>query len=333
MDKVCKHSIFERKAILQTEEQLHIDYDTHWKEIIANLFEDFISFFLPNAYPIIDFDKAIEFLERELHKIVADNKKKGKVINDKLIKVKLKDGSEKWILIHIEIQSNYKNDFAKRMFVYFYRIFDQYSQQITAIAIYTGEKIPKQYNKYEYNFLGTKNTYEFNTYIVKHAKDKDLLASKNPFSLAILCTKYLYKSKSDYGRRLSFKRKLIRLTKEKKYTKRQIINLLKFIDLILYLPVNLEKKFIEEIIQEYIKTDHMYILKSDEFSNQLHLALYGESWSERAKRIKQEEEERYLIEKTTAIQKMLKSKKLSLNEISEIMDVSVDIVQEIQNKL
>lgn len=74
---------------MKTEEQLYIDYDTQWKEIITNLFEDFIVFFLPNAYPIIDFDEPIEFLEQELHKIIADKKKKGKVINDKLVKVKL----------------------------------------------------------------------------------------------------------------------------------------------------------------------------------------------------------------------------------------------------
>ena len=318
---------------MKTEEQLNIDYDIQWEEIITNLFEDFIAFFLPDAYSMIDFDEPIEFLEQELHKIVADNKKKGRVINDKLVKVKLKDGSEKWILIHIEVQSSYETDFSKRMFVYFYRIFDQYSQEITAIAIYTGEQIPKKYGKYEYDFLGTKTIYEFNTYLVKNAKDKDLKTSENPFSLAILSTKYLHKSKSDYSKRLSFKRKLIRLTKEKDYTNKQIVNLLKFIDLILYLPVDLEKQFIEEVIQEFVKTDNMQTLKSQEFSNQLHLALYGESWEEKEARIKKEEEERYLIEKAMAIQKMLKSKKLSINEIAKIMNVSVNIIKEIKEKM
>lgn len=318
---------------MKTEEQLHIDYDTQWKEIITNLFEDFIAFFLPDAYSLIDFDEPIEFLEQELHKIVADNKKKGRVINDKLVKVKLRDGNEKWILIHIEVQSSYETDFSKRMFVYFYRIFDQYSQEITAIAIYTDEQTPKNYGKYEYNFLGTKTIYEFNTYLVKNAKDKELKASENPFSLAILSTKYLHKSKSDYLKRLSFKRKLIRLTKEKNYTSRQIVNLLKFIDLILYLPVDLEKQFIEEVIQEFVKIDNMQTLKSQEFSNQLHLALYGESWEEKEARIKKEQEERYLMEKAITIQKMLDSKKLSVNEIAKFMDVSVSIVKEIKGKM
>jgi len=325
---------------LELEDRPIIDYDTHWKEIITNLFEDFIAFFMPDAYFLIDFNQPVEFLEQELHKIVADNKKEGKVINDKLVKVKLKDGTEKWILIHIEVQSSYESDFAKRMFVYFYRIFDQYSQQITAIAIYTGQRVPKKYGKYEYELLGTKNTYEFNTYLVKDTDEKDLQKSDNPFALAILSNKYLHKSKTDFNKRMSFKRKLIRLTKEKKYTKRQIINLLKFIDLILYLPKKLEKRFIEDVIQEYAKPDNMYTLESQEFSNQLHFALYGETWTEREARIKKENEERHNEEKKRhneekikAIQKMLKLNKLSIDEIAGIMNVSIDVVKGIKEKM
>jgi|GEM_PF-4595257 len=32
---------------------------------------------------------------------------------------------------------------------------------------------------------------------------------------------------------------------------------------------------------EYAKPDNMYTLESQEFSNQLHFALYGETWTER----------------------------------------------------
>ena len=81
MGKLSKDNIFGRKAVLELEDRPIIDYDTHWKEIITNLFEDFIAFFMPNAYPLVDFNQPVEFLEQELHKIVADNKKKGKVIS------------------------------------------------------------------------------------------------------------------------------------------------------------------------------------------------------------------------------------------------------------
>jgi len=79
---------------LTNSEKLRIDYDTQWKEIISSLFEDFIHFFIPDAHKLINFEEPVEFLEQELHKIISDKYKKGKVINDKLVKVKLKNGGE-----------------------------------------------------------------------------------------------------------------------------------------------------------------------------------------------------------------------------------------------
>jgi len=73
--------------------QMIVDQDTQWKEIITDLWEDFVEFFLPQAYPFVDFSKKPVFLEQELHKLIRDKEKKGKRINDKLVKVFLKDGS------------------------------------------------------------------------------------------------------------------------------------------------------------------------------------------------------------------------------------------------
>ena len=325
-------------------DSLHIDYDTHWKEITANLFEDFVAFFLPEAYKLIDFNAEIEFLEQELHKIVADNSKKGKIINDKLVKVHLKSGKEKWILIHIEVQSTEEVSFSKRMFSYFYRIFDQYSQEVTAIAVYIGEKVPENFNHYSYDFLGTGVKYKFNTYVVKDQKESDLVNLSNPFALAILATKYLHKSKSDSLERFSFKRKLATLAKNQNYQDHQIIHLLKFIALILRLPAKLENQFVEETIKEYLNPENMVILKSREFSNQLHIALYGESIAEFKLKLKKESDEKRLLDKKeldekrlldkmVTIKKMLRLGKLSISEISDLFEVSEDFVQEIHSKM
>ena len=79
-------------------EEVH-NYDAHWKTIIGYLFEDFVRFFLPQIYHLIDFSKKPISLEQELLKIIKDEKKKGTVINDKLVKVFLKNGEEAWTLV------------------------------------------------------------------------------------------------------------------------------------------------------------------------------------------------------------------------------------------
>lgn len=301
---------------------ISVDYDSQWKEIITSLFQDFIEFFLPQAEQLIDFDEPIVFLEQELFKIIADKDKKGKVINDKLVKVNLKNGVQKWILIHIEIQSSFESDFSERMFTYFYRIFDRYGEKITAIAIYTGEKISKKENRFEYEFLGTKATYQFNSYKIINPTKEELLKSKNPFALVVLASQYLLESKDDFEKRYSFKRTLIQLAKEKQFKDIQIISLLRFIDLILQLPEELEMKFEQEIINSYIKSESMVARKSEKFANQLHIALYGESLEEKRKK------EKILIAKN-----LLMLEKLTIGQIALVINESEEFVEKIKQNM
>src|SRR5690625_6925852 len=79
-----------------------IDYDGLWKKIIHDLFEEFILFFAPELHSLIDFNRTPNFLQQELYKEIIDNKK-GKNIADLIVKVPLKSSTEKWVLIHIEV--------------------------------------------------------------------------------------------------------------------------------------------------------------------------------------------------------------------------------------
>ncbi len=310
--------------------EIPVDYDNHWKEIIKYLFEDFIKFFLSEAHPLIDFTRPAIFLEQELSKIVGDNSKKGKAVNDKLVKVFLKDGSEKWILIHIEVQSSYKKSFTNRMFTYFYRIYDQYSKDMTAIAIYRGERIPKNYSSFDYNFLGTTVKYQFNAYLVKEAKTDELLKSQNPFALAVLATKYLYKTKRDAKQKLVFKKKLMRLMLEKDYKKEQISRLFTFINLVLELPRYLEHLFIKDVTENLIKSADMQNHETTPVGGHLFNELFGEIKKEYDRKLEAKGIEKG-IEKT--IENALKMEKYTVAEIAQIANVSIEFVEEIKAKI
>jgi len=52
-----------------------------------------------------------------------------------LVKVWLLDGSEEWILLHIEVQHRPDPEFAARLFHYHYRIFDVYAKRVVTLAI------------------------------------------------------------------------------------------------------------------------------------------------------------------------------------------------------
>ncbi len=79
------------------------EYDSPWKEILKAYFKDFLAFFLPEAHGGIDWQRAPEFLDKELDRIT----KEAKAINrrvDLLVKVWLIHGDELWVLIHVEVQ-------------------------------------------------------------------------------------------------------------------------------------------------------------------------------------------------------------------------------------
>ena len=59
----------------------------------------------------------------------------GKRFVDKLAKVALRDGSERWVYVHLEVQGSAQAEFAERMFVYHYRLFDRYRQPVASLAV------------------------------------------------------------------------------------------------------------------------------------------------------------------------------------------------------
>jgi hypothetical protein len=114
---------------------------------------------------------------------------------DKLAKVYRQDGREEWILIHIEVQGQYRKDFSKRMYQYFGRIFDKYDKPITAYAIFTEFNKVVRPNTFELECLGTSLKYRYNTYKIAGQDEADLHASNNPFAVAVLVAKLAFAGK------------------------------------------------------------------------------------------------------------------------------------------
>jgi predicted transposase/invertase (TIGR01784 family) len=135
-------------------------------------------------------DKGFEYLDKELDQLFppeTDNYAPRYV--DKLVKVFMLNGQEEWILIHIEVQGYKDQDFAKRMFQYYYRILDQYERSITAFAIFADTNKGFHPKYYERDFLGTRIHYAYNTYKIIDQDEAELEASNNPFAMAVLSAK------------------------------------------------------------------------------------------------------------------------------------------------
>ena len=206
--------------------------DTLWKGILENIFDDFLRFFFKDAERLFDISKGFQFLDKELEELFHGEDIQFPKFVDKLVKVYTKEGKDEWILVHIEVQGYKDEDFALRMFTYFYRILEKYKKPITAIAIFTDTNKNFHPAVYENICLGTSITFRFNTYKIIEQDENDLEKNENPFAIVVLTVLLAIKRKqmSDeylFGLKLAILRNLQkhRISEKKR---RSLMNFLKF---------------------------------------------------------------------------------------------------------
>ncbi len=299
-----------------------IDFDNNWKEVIEKHVEKAVLFFLPNLHPQVDWTRSPIFLEQEMRNIRRKTLKGRKKIMDKLIKVWLKTGEERWILIHIEIESSDSAEFNGRMFTYFSRAYDKYHVMIVALALLVGEKPPPSYNKFEMQEFGTHILYAYNAYVVGDQNEKDLLAlaSTNIFALFILANFYTIRTKDDMQRRLEMKKKMYELAIERKIPSEDMDNLIIFVFQIMALPLQEEtdfKNFYEQKEKKRDMTEAAYQKRKmqtrKEIANMMTKGVYGMYVDDMVEQIK--EKDNSLKEKDNS----LKEKDNSLKEKDETL--------------
>jgi len=107
---------------------------------------------------------------------------------DKLVKVFLRDGSEKWLLIHIEIQGYREVDFAKRVYNCNYRISDRFGEKVISVALLTDDDPKFRENVYEIAQWGFRLHFEFPIVKLLDYRDKweELERDPNPFAIVTM---------------------------------------------------------------------------------------------------------------------------------------------------
>ena len=163
------------------------NYDESWKEALNEYFESFLIFFFPEVHQLIDWTQTPRSLDRELQEITASSATE-KRIADKLYQVWLLDKRVIWILIHIEIQSQYEVDFGERMYVYNYRSFDLYHKPVVSLAVLGDESNKWRPNTYSYAIGGCEVSLKFP--IAKlldyESRWQELETNTNPFAIIVM---------------------------------------------------------------------------------------------------------------------------------------------------
>ena len=223
-------------------------YDSPWKEAIEHYFPEFMMFYFPDAYAVIDWSKEHVFLDQELRAVVQDAELGTRFV-DKLVRVTELSGEESWIYIHVEVQGTRQAEFAQRMFVYNYRIFDRYKKPVASLAVLADEHKHWKPTSYGYNVLGCRHTLEFPVAKLTDYDEKldELLASENAFGLITAAHILTQQTRREDEERYKAKLSLLRILYERKWDKQRVINLFAVLDWLMTLPTWMESRIRKEI--------------------------------------------------------------------------------------
>ena len=226
------------------------EFDSPWKDVIERYFEDFIRFFYPQAYGEIEWSRGFEFLDKELQQVVRDAEL-GRRLADKLVKVWRTGGEEAWVLIHVEVQSQQETNFAERMYVYHYRIYDRYKRRVASIAVLGDERSSWRPNQFESELWGCEMFFRFPVVkLIDYQQQWSVLeTSSNPFATVVMAHLKAQATRQERQQRKEWKLALTRQLYEKGYSRQDVVNLFEFIDWVMSLPSDLEQEFQQQLSQ------------------------------------------------------------------------------------
>lgn len=230
------------------------DYDSPWKEIIERYFPEFIAFFFPQIYAAVDWTQRPQFLDKELQKVIR-KAKTGRGYVDKLVKVWLKDGTDAWLLIHIEVQSQVEASFAERMYIYNYRVYDLHRHQVISLAVLADDEPSWRPQGYGYALLGFRLGIEFPTVkLLDYAAQWSALeTSRNPFAVVVMAHLKALETRRSPKSRLRWKIEIIKGLYATGWSRADIWELFRFLDWIMELPDRYELQF-ERALKELEET-------------------------------------------------------------------------------
>jgi hypothetical protein len=219
------------------------DYDSPWKEAVERYFPEFMAFYFPAAHAQIDWSRGYDILDQELRAVVQDAEL-GKRFVDKLVRVTRPSGVEDWIYIHIEVQGTAQEEFAERMFIYNYRLYDRYRRPIASMAVLADETIGWHPAAFEFAVLGCRHLLAFPTAkLLNYRGQEDTLqADENPFALVTLAHLMTQATRKDMNARFAAKWTLVQLLYRRGWDKQRVIDLFLVLDWMMHLPEQLTRE-------------------------------------------------------------------------------------------
>ena len=224
------------------------DYDSPWKDILHSAFPEFMAFFFPDAGERIDWRQPHEFLDTELRQVVQDAEL-GRRHADVLVRVTTLDGLTEHVYVHVEVQGGRESDFARRMFVYHYRLFDRFDAPVASFAVLADDDPRWKPDGFSFEALGLTHSVQLGiAKLLDHElRLEQLQENANPFALVTAAHLLTRRTRGDAERRYEAKLRLIRLLYRQGWARQQVLDLFAVLDWMMRLPATLQQRLWQDV--------------------------------------------------------------------------------------
>lgn len=247
----------------------NIDYDGAWKEALEHYLHPFLELCFPVVAAGINWQVRPEFLDKELQEVVRDAEL-GKQRADKLVKVQRLDGTEEWLLIHVEVQGQRDPGLPRRMFQYHHRIADRYGRPVVSLAVLADAQAEWRPCSYHEELWGCRLQFEYPVCkLLDWARHPgDLEANPNPAAVVIAAHLAAQGTGGDMPERHRLKWELTRRLYERGYARQDILELYRLLDWLLVLPAELAVAFRRELMDYEQEKSMPYVTSIEQLGRQ-----------------------------------------------------------------
>jgi hypothetical protein len=187
------------------------EFDGPWKEALEDYFRPFLAFFFPTVEREIDWDREVEFHDKELLKIVPDAAA-GTGTVDKLVRVWTRRGNREFVFVHVEVQTQHDPDLPRRLYQYNHRLEDRYGEMPVTLAVLGDLARGERPSSFVAGRWGCKVRFTYPVARVSDFRDREdvLEATSNPFAPFVLAHLKTVQTDRDPAERLAWKLRVVK---------------------------------------------------------------------------------------------------------------------------
>jgi len=153
------------------------------------------------------------------------------------------------VYVHVEVQGGRESDFARRMFVYNYRLFDRFDAPVASFAVLADDDPRWKPDGFSFEALGLTHSVQLGiAKLLDHElRLEQLQEDANPFALVTAAHLLTRRTRGDAERRYEAKLRLIRLLYRQGWERQQVLDLFAVLDWMMRLPATLQQRLWQDV--------------------------------------------------------------------------------------